>query len=433
VDPRFVSFGFVVDPGDDFDDIADDEPPGPLLPPDDRVWRHPSELTARRPPIEQETLLAQRRWMQSTPTRSGARAAGIAGAVLAAGVVLVGTHLNSWLVRDPAPGTGSNAMLVTATTRSTPASSPAIAMAGLSPLLVRASDAIVRVVSSAGSRPQVESADAVIVSSDGYILAPEEAIENATSVSVVRSDGEQLPARVTGVDPDTGLAMLRVDETGLPTLSFQGAVISGENGAFLVDLWREAAPQYFLVHESRPPKPAGIDGGPAVLEQGPASLGLDRLGLGGVVIDGSGQVTEMVTEHTGGTALAVPGAIASEVANQLIEHGRVEHGWLGILGATVTVPEPETLASQRHQVGVEAPRAASLRGVEVTSTMADGAAERAGIRPGDVIAEIDGHPVASMAALQADLYVLPPLTSVKIDLVRDGVFHQINARLLAAA
>ena len=83
----------MVEPADDFDDarddVSDDDWGAPLLPPDDRLWRHPSELGSNAMPISAEALSARRSWMASTPSRAGAWSAGIVGALLATGVVLI--------------------------------------------------------------------------------------------------------------------------------------------------------------------------------------------------------------------------------------------------------------------------------------------------------------------------------------------------------
>src|ERR1035437_3540725 len=91
--PKSGLFGYphnVVEPEDDFDDAhdegRDDDWGTPPLPPDDRLWRHPSELGAHTLPISAEALSARRSWMATTPTRAGAWSAGIVGALLATGV-----------------------------------------------------------------------------------------------------------------------------------------------------------------------------------------------------------------------------------------------------------------------------------------------------------------------------------------------------------
>ena len=87
----------------EFDEsFDDDDGASPLLPPEDRIWRHPSEIASQPPALVAEVSAARERWLSRTPTRSGAWSAGVVGAVLATGVVLVGTHLTVWL-GHPAP------------------------------------------------------------------------------------------------------------------------------------------------------------------------------------------------------------------------------------------------------------------------------------------------------------------------------------------
>jgi hypothetical protein len=93
----------VVGPGNEFDDGLEEEPASPLLPPEDRLWRHPSEIAAHGRSLSEEALNARSRWLSSTPTRAGAWSAGVIGAVLATGVVLVGTHLTTWIDHGSAP------------------------------------------------------------------------------------------------------------------------------------------------------------------------------------------------------------------------------------------------------------------------------------------------------------------------------------------
>src|SRR6202162_147754 len=95
--PGSVSSRSVVAPGDDFDDIPEDTLAGPLLPPEDRLWRHPSELGQSGQSVRAEALSARRSWMAATPSRAGAWSAGAVRAEIATGVVLVGGHLTPLL------------------------------------------------------------------------------------------------------------------------------------------------------------------------------------------------------------------------------------------------------------------------------------------------------------------------------------------------
>jgi S1-C subfamily serine protease len=395
----------VVDPADEFDDFVDDELRGPLLPPDDRVWRHPSELTSLTPPTQEETLLARRRWMQSTPSRSGARAAGLVGAILATGVVLVGTHLTSWLTsQGPHSSIPATSAALETVSTVTAGSTPTVEAPAIVPLLAKAMASLVGIRAVSGST--VTEGDGLIVSANGYVLVPSALVATATSVTVMRSNGEELAATLVGIDRATGLAVVKVGEQQLPAMGFGAGPTTG---SLLLDLWRTGGPNFRLVRTSTAPGLVGLPGGPALLQLCPASLGLSSVPDGAVVVDGSGHLSAMVVAHDQGAAMAAGGPLAGRVATQLIAHGKVAHGWLGIQGTAATP------------------------GVQVTSETPAGAAARAGLRAGDVIERVNGRPVSSMGALQADLYLLPPRKLVTLTVVRGGTTAKLHARLAPAA
>lgn len=424
----------MLDPGDDFGDDVDDEPRRPLLPPDDRVWRHPSELTSLVPPSPEETLLARRRWMQSTPSRSGARAAGIVGALLATGVVLVGTHLTSWLTDSGHVG-GTRATLVRVTASTGPVA-PAVAAVGVSGLLARATRALVDVRAGAGRN--ATQTDGVIISTEGYVLAPVSVVSRRDSISVVRSDGEELPATVTGVDRATGIAVLHVDERQLPTLAFdpsRRSAVPGTKGAgvWLLDAWRSGSVTYRLVRSTTPPKATSLGNGPALLERCPRSLALEGAPSGAVVIGASGRVEAVVMAHRDGGAIAAPGWLALRVAEELIRYGAVTHGWLGIEGTTGRVSVPRTLTAAHPGSNPPVTDHTEVTGVRVRSLMPDSAAGAAGLRPGDLIERINGRRVTSMAALQADLYLMRPSAPVTLEVREGSGTTELHTRLRPAA
>lgn len=409
-------------PDDHLDDFHDDGPSGPLLPPEDRLWRHPSELLSVEPPTEEETLDARRRWMSSTPTRSGAGAAGLVGALLATGVVLIGTHLTSWLTPRPAPT--RHVVLAATTTQST--LTPALDASGLTAVVAAIDAALVQVIAVKGA--DIDDGDGVVVSSDGYVLAPASLVAGASSISVVRSDGEQLIASVRGTDPKSGLSVLRVDESGLPhvTFSSSGAYPSG---SLMLVAWRSTGSFDLGVADvTTAPQMVSVGSSPAFLERCPTSLGLDGAPRGAVVVDGRGQVLAMVTEHRRG-AIATPGWLAGRVARDLIRDGAVEHGWLGIRGTAASLPAS---TADLHGSAQWAPSVGAT-GVRILQVEPASAAAAAGLVDGEIITSIDGQRVTDMAALQAELYLTAPHESVRLQVVRAGAPATVEARLRPAA
>ncbi len=421
----------MVEPGSEFEDSHDEEPQGPLLPPEDRLWRHPSELSTASTPSPEQTLIARRRWMASTPSRAGAGAAGVVGAILAAGVVLIGTHLTTWLTAThSSPATGSSQSILAAVqTTSTTVAEP-VSVVGLTAVLNAVSGSLVKIKAIRSSG--VAAGDGVVVSPKGYIVAPAGLVSDASSISVIRADGEELVATLTGTDPSTGLAVLRVDERGLPALRFAKLSAPPNGSLVLIGVWRGRAASIKLAQSGGPEQNAEIGRGPAVLVRCPASLGLSRAPKGAVVVNGKGAIVAFVTAHRDHAALAATGWLAGHVTEDLISTGQVDHGWLGIVG-TSTRFDSSTMGPEKHLgPGVTPPQHRRL-GVKVVAVQSDSAAAKAGLRAGDVIADVNGRAVSSMAGLEADLYLMKPASTVKLSVVRGDHLSTVNARLQPAA
>ncbi len=420
----------MVEPGDDFEELGEDEPSGPLLPPDDRLWRHPSELFATGDrPFSNQVLAARRQWLAATPSRAGAGAAGLVGALLAAGVVLVGVHLTSWLTpQHHARPTSVSAGLYAAPTETTLPSVSAVGLAGFFDSL---NAAIVKVRAVVGAR-QVMS-DGVVISQSGDILVAARSIAGALSVSVMLSDGEELPASLLGSDSATGIAVLKIPEGNLSWLAFSTNHATPVN-SFLVTAWKRQRLAMQLVSLVKRPARTGLDGGPSLLELCPGSLRLGRAPNGAALFDSSGQVIGFVTGHAGHRAVAVPGWLAIRVASQLVSNGHVSHGWLGIVGETTELSRKVLSAVESSSPGVLGSGHGLYRhGVRVLSVTSGSGAAAAGLRPGDVIEAVDGQPVPSMSDLQAALYLMSPSSSVDLEVVRGNRLSDVSVRLQAAA
>ncbi len=413
----------MVEPGDDFDDLHDEGRQGPLLPPEDRLWRHPSELGEHGQPVSEEALSARRSWMASTPSRAGAWSAGIVGAVLATGVVLVGVHLTHLMYSPPsrpsavstakhdllgshfeAPTTSIMASLFTTTT--TMATSGNL---GLGRLVTRVASAMPIVFDGN------QSGVGVVVNSKGYVLVPATLVSDPSDVSVV-IDGQQLVASVVGVDSGTGLAVVRVhDIDALAADRFVPDSAIG-TGSFVALVW--VAPDglhtCWGTVDDLDVRLTASDSSPPLLESLRALDSMPGTATGGVVIDGAGRLIGMVTDVTGKALVATPGWLVDVVSKDLVADGRVVHGWLGITGETVST-------------------SAAGSAVEVLSVQPGGAAAKAGMKPGDIIEGVNGERIKSMSAMVAALYVLPPDRSIVLNVVRGSHLWAARAHLMPAA
>lgn len=411
----------MVEPGDDFED----EPRRPLLPPDDRLWRHPSELADRPLAPDVDLLAARGRWLASTPSRFGAGTAGLVGALLATGVVLLGTHLTTWLTPAATPRVHPRAesSVTTLTTIPGPLASLAPVLSSVSAALVR-----VRVVTPAGAR----EVDGTFIDPNGYVATAASAVRDATSVSVIRPDGEELIASLAGSDPDTGVAVLKVTGSGYPWLELSPSR-SEPLGALTVMAWwwpEAGSFAYSVAPLSSAPTTASVGNGPALLQLWGSPSGLENDPVGSVVVNGGGEVLGMVSSRLGKSAVVTPGWLLGRISAFLMADGHVTHGWLGIEGTAAPLPrsQPASARSGTRQ-SAEDPAPTAVRILDV---MPDSAAAKAGLSPGEMIESVNGHPVSSMADLQAMLYLMAPRTSVRLEVLAGGGQSEVSARLQSA-
>jgi len=407
----------VVEPADDFDNAADEGWCGPLLPPDDRLWRHPSELGEHAVPVSPEALSARRSWMAATPTRAGAWSAGIVGALLATGVVLIGGHLTHLL--SP-PATKGTTLSVTPRIASPGVGSDSTLMATTTTLLGADPDVYTMAAKIAPAMAMVfvdhkPSGVGVVVSSKGFVLLPSSLVTDTDDLGLF-IDGQQLPATVVGVDAGTGLAVVRVHAMNtLTSISFVPDTGIGD-GSFVALVWVDGNGTHTCWGSVSSLDVSLTSSGdsPPILEALSTLDSPSGVANGGVIIDGAGQLAGMITGSSGKALIATPGWLAKVVSGDLIAAGRVIHGWLGITGETASLSAYGTA-------------------VKVVSVSPGGAAAKAGVKQGDMIEAVNGEPTRTMSDMVAALYSLAPDQAVVLNIDRHGHTWDARARLTAAA
>ena len=252
-------------------------------------------------------------------------------------------------------------------------------------------DARPRQVSNLGS--------GVIVSPNGYILTNHHVVEAADEIEVALSDGRSLPARVVGADPETDLAVLKIDANDLPAITF------AEAESLKVGDWVLAVGNPFGVGQA---VTAGI-----VSALGRTHLGINTFenfiqtdaainpgNSGGALVDAAGNlvgINSAIYSRTGGSqgiGFAIPVSIARRVMEQIIKSGSVTRGWVGIEVQDLTPELAESFSLKAAQ------------GALIAGVLKGGPADAGGIRPGDVLLSVDNKTVidsASLLTLIADL------------------------------
>lgn len=391
---------------------------GPLLPPEDRLWRHPSELAHHGSGGPLDAVDVRNRWIAREPTRATAWTAGLVGALLATGIVLVGTHLATVL-------THASTVEQTAATSQLPASSTGTTVAistvrgfglgatlGASVLRLGGATVSVRVF-----RGSSESANlGIVLDGDGAVLTAAAALEDATTILVeAPHGGVDLVATVVATDARSGLAVLHVNRMpNLPTASLGSAPRPGAS-AFVLAITSPGGATYAaasLTSSDITPKV----GGTRLVDATATDLPVGYAPLGSPVIDESGHMLGMVVGTAGGHAVLSPSWILGPIASELSALGEVSQGWMGINGTTL------------H----DATHPARTTGVHVLAVAPRSAAAKAGLAPGDDITAIDANTVTSIAALQGRLYTERPGTVVDVGLIRRGTHETIRVTLAGA-
>lgn len=252
-----------------------------------------------------------------------------------------------------------------------------------------------------------------IIDPAGYVVTNNHVVGEADSVKVQLADGRELPAKVVGTDPQTDLALLKV-EAGAPLPFLQW----GDSDRLRVGEWVLAMGNPFglggtVTAGIVSARGRQIGAGPYddfIQTDAPINPG----NSGGPLFDVNGQVIGINTAiyspsgANAGIGFAVPSALAKQVIAQLKEHGRVERGWLGVSMQRMD----EALA--------EAVGAPDRKGALIASVQEGSPAARGGLQPGDVVVGFNGKPIEAPRDLAEAVGSLKPGAEAKVTVLRRG-------------
>ncbi|MBK7279911.1 S1C family serine protease [Candidatus Aalborgicola defluviihabitans] len=259
--------------------------------------------------------------------------------------------------------------------------------------------------------PQAGLGSGVIVSASGYILTNNHVVEGADEIEVVLNDSRSARAKVIGTDPETDLAILKIELDKLPVI-----VLGNSDGAQVGD-------QVLAIGN-----PFGV--GQTVTSGIVSALGRNHLGIntfenfiqtdaainpgnsGGALVDTNGDllgVNTAIYSRSGGNmgiGFAIPVSIAKQVLEGIVKDGQINRGWIGVEPSDLSPELAETFNVKAQQ------------GVIITGVLQNGPAALAGIRPGDVIVKIANQPVADVATLLSQVAALKPGTAARFSIQR---------------
>ncbi len=265
----------------------------------------------------------------------------------------------------------------------------------------------------------------VIINSDGYIVTNNHVIASADEIQVTLYDNRSYTASVIGTDPTTDLALVKIDETGLPsvpmvdsdqievgewvlavgnpfnlTSTVTAGIISAKSRSIRI-LDAEYAIEAFIQTDAA--INPGNSGGALVNMQG----GL--VGINTAIASPTGAYS--------GYGFAVPSNLVNKVVGDLLEYGEVQRGYLGVQIGNIT-----SELAEAEDIDITS-------GVYVDSVMSGSAAEKAGLRQGDIITQIEGRSINQVSQLQEMVARQRPGDEVEMEVLRNGKSIELTATL----
>jgi serine protease Do len=267
--------------------------------------------------------------------------------------------------------------------------------------------------------PQSGLGSGVIISSDGFIATNNHVVQGADEVIVALDDGRELKARVVGRDPQTDIAVIKVEAKDLPAITFADSSQIEIGDRVL------AIGNPFGIGET-------VTTGIVSAKSRRAGIGLDYEDFvqtdaainpgnsGGALVDIEGRLiginTAILSRSGGfqGVGLAVPANLVSQVANSLVKNGKVVRGFLGVGAQDLTPTLAESLGLKGR------------RGALVADVQPDTPAAKAGLKTGDVITAVNGEKIEDANRLTLTVGAMAPGTKLDLEVLRDGKSQTVN-------
>lgn len=263
----------------------------------------------------------------------------------------------------------------------------------------------------------------VIVSQQGYVLTNNHVIENASEILLALHDGRTAEAKLVGSDPATDLAVLKISLDKLPTITL-GNSDKLQIGDVVLAIGNPFGVGQTVTH--------GI-----ISATGRTDLGINAFenfiqtdapinpgNSGGALVNAYGQligINTAIFSRSGGSqgiGFAIPTSLATQVLKQIIEHGQVIRGWLGL----ETQDIDPALA---QQLGLS-----ETTGAIITAIERGGPADRAGLRPGDLLADINGVKIRDSKQAMYRIVQMQPGQHATLGVIREGQRYAVKATLV---
>lgn len=266
------------------------------------------------------------------------------------------------------------------------------------------------------SREQQASGSGVIIRSDGYIVTNNHVVDGASKVEVTLNNNKTYPATVVGTDPATDVAILKIDAQGLPVVPF------GDSDKLRLGQWVIAIGSPYDLRSTITAGIVSAKGRQMPHAQGEFKIesfiqtdaAVNPGNSGGALVNQKGElvgVNTAIISQTGsftGYSFAVPSNIVKRIAEDLIDFGSVKRALLGVTMSPISDEKAKEL------------KLFSPKGVYIEEVMKGGAADKAGMRKGDVIVSIDSTETATPSSVQEKVSSYHPGDKARITVIRGG-------------
>ena len=272
--------------------------------------------------------------------------------------------------------------------------------------------------------PSSSLGSGVLVSPEGYILTNHHVISDANDIDVALADGRKVKAQVIGSDPETDIAVLKIEAKQLPTPITLGKVESVHVGDVVLAIGN----------------PFGV--GQTVTSGIVSALGRDHVGIntfenfiqtdaainpgnsGGALIDTRGNligINTAIYSNNGGSmgiGFAIPVNLAKQIMESILANGSVTRGWIGV--------EPQNLSKELSEsLGLPA----NTVGVVLSGVLEGGPAARGDVKPGDVLVAVNGKPTKDVRELLNQIAQISPGNQAKLTILRKGKELELTAQV----
>ena len=263
----------------------------------------------------------------------------------------------------------------------------------------------------------------VIISADGYIVTNNHVVDGADTLRVTLADGRDLKAKVIGRDPQTDVAVIKVDAHGLPAITFADSdrIEVGDRVLAIGNPFGIGETVTSGIVSAKGRRVGILQDVQGFEDFIQTDAAINPGNSGGALVDVQGRMIGMnsaILSRSGGfqgVGFAVPSNMVSHVADSLVQHGKVVRGYLGVHIQNLNPELADSFKLKDH------------KGALVADVEPGAPAAKAGLKAGDVITKFNGKPIEDANQLTLDVTEISPGTKITLEVLRDGKTQEITA------